>query len=145
METSSHRQKKSRKKQLLYGTFTPVPNCSTCSSRSSTFLCQLSRALLSSCSLLCASWESAEALSSSCSSFSSSRSFLHSCLQSEKTKPSVFLTSVFVMFAKFATRATSSGLNTVLIFQLELCTGLTKKQQQAFLSLCFGSDPLSPP
>lgn len=52
----------------------------TCSSRSSTFLCQLSLALPSSCSLLCANCASDEALSSSCSSFSSSRSFLHSCL-----------------------------------------------------------------
>lgn len=52
----------------------------TCSSRSCTFLCQLSLALPSSCSLLCANCASDEALSSSCSSFSSSRSFLHSCL-----------------------------------------------------------------
>lgn len=37
----------------------------TCSSRSSTFLCQLSLALASSCSLLCANCASAEALSSS--------------------------------------------------------------------------------
>lgn len=65
--------------------------CSTCSSRSSTFLCQLSLALLSSCSLLCASWERAEALSSSCSSFSSSRSFLHSCLQNKKHRYRIYV------------------------------------------------------
>lgn len=76
-------RKKQNKTTLLWYIYS-VASSSTCSSRSSTFLCQLSRALLSSCSLLCASWESAEAFSSSCSSFSSSRSFLHSCLQDKR-------------------------------------------------------------
>lgn len=61
----------------------------TWASRSSTFLCQLSLALLSSCSLFWASWTSAEALSSSWSSFSSSRSFLHSCLENRNQDQSV--------------------------------------------------------